>query len=116
MKILDACGQRRPSPGQHWNGGLCVRGVNRVRGSLLCGHVPKFLPNNARMPDALPAPHPARSEPACETGVKKSKTLKTSIVFSSNICRAGVWHGHEEHGAYCSHYIKIQIGFAISPA
>lgn len=75
-----------------------------------------FLPNNARMSDALPAPHLERNKPVCETGVKKSKTLKTSIVFSSNICRGGEWHGHGEQGAYCSHYIKIQIGFAISPA
>lgn len=62
-KSWDACGKSRPSPGQHWNGCLCVRGMNTVRGSLLCGHVPKFLPNNARMPWlpgtplALPAPH-----------------------------------------------------------
>lgn len=106
-----------------WLGGLvpiqpCFW-ISAIPSQRCCGHSCWVLfqappSQEPRNPCHLPriwwgvSPHEAQME--------KIKTLQASASFSSNICREGEWHEPGECGAYCSHYIKIQIGWRNIPS
>lgn len=100
-----------------------MRGTNRGDRKLV--HVVTFpilsliIPRMqwaSRHPETPASSYISSEEWACmRQKWKRERHSKPLFFFSSNICREGVWHGHGECGAYCSHYIKIQIGLCNIP-